>query len=212
MNTRHITNLNQLANHIYEDDSFLEYCKKFTGGSDYDADDLLQEFVLDVMKMNQERLFGLCERNEFFYYAATMIKNIVYRKSSQFSVQRRLGHTSDISECVEPVSEDNEAAYLNNEDTNELLDIIGNYLNNKTDDRYESDNLSWYSKKLFGLYYTDYKSYDEMSKDLNIPRSSIAATVLRVTPQIREKFKSQYDKLCLDAASDSDLLSKEYIL
>lgn len=212
MNTRDITNINQLANHIYTDQFFSGYCTKFTNGLEYDADDLLQEFVMAVLKMNQDKLFDLCKKNEFNYYAVAMIRNIVYNKNSEFNVQRREGRTADIGECAEPVSEDQESTYFDNEDTKELLDIIGNYLNHKVDGRYDLDNLSWYSKKLFGLYYTDYSNYDEMSKDLNIPRSSIAATVLRVTPKIRKKFQKQYDSLCLDAKTDSDLYSKDMSL
>jgi DNA-directed RNA polymerase specialized sigma24 family protein len=175
-----------VINEIYTDSFYKGYCNSLFY-NEIKREELLSEFILAVLEMNQERVKELIDRKEFKYYAISIIRNLAFNKNSSFNKNNTVALENDIIEdenLEQPV-------YFEDEKAKELKKCIYSKL---LKDSKKSTNL-WYEKEIFFLYHNEFKSYREMSKATGIPVSSIHNSVIKTTEKIKEQFKDRFDKL-----------------
>ena len=197
MNTRDITNIDQLANHIFSEPFYKEYCERLCGVDTFLSDELFSEFVELTITMDKDKLFSLCKSNQFRYYATGIIKNIVYNEVYQFNKNydtRKTNNTVSTDDVDELLSPDEDRDYFNQDDTVELLKQIGEFLEDE-----DRSKCSWYENKVMDMYFNEYNSYREMSKAVDIHPASLNYSVKKCRKAIKREFQDKYNRISLDS-------------
>ena len=129
--------------------------------------DLKVEVFMVLLEMDEEKLFGLYERNEIRFYIVRTMLNMIKSDRSQFWKKYR-NYTE---------YEDNEKAEV---EQNSVLDIMENGI----------EKLHWYQKEILNLYTFEFnKNAKELSRKTGIPYMSIIRTLKQTKNELKKHIR-----------------------
>lgn len=132
--------------------------------------DLKAEVFLVLCEMNEEKLIGLCERNELKFYIVRVMLNMIKSDRSNFYKSYR-----------------NYTEYVDNDIETEIdfdkLDLVDKLEKNM-------EGLHWYNATLLKLYAVDFKkNAKELSRKTGIPYGSIVRTINKTKKQMKTNIR-----------------------
>lgn len=179
-----IESIDELVEHIYEDDFFRGYAASFTMDPVV-QEEIFHEFLLKVVE-KKERMLELQARGEFNYYAVAIIRNLVYNKHSPLNKHKIRDEESIRSNYYDDVHYESEYQEGSaEEDTRILLQKVKDIV----------DQSHWYDKEIFQMHFYKGMSYRGISKATTIPLSSIYNTVHNMQDKIRNVLGKEYSEL-----------------
>lgn len=129
--------------------------------------DLKVEVFMVLLEMDDEKLFGLYERNEIRFYIVRTMLNMIKSDRSQFWKKYR-NYTE---------YEDNEKAEV---EQNSVIDIMEKGI----------EKLHWYQKEILNLYTFDFnKNAKELSRKTGIPYMSIIRTLKQTKNELKKHIR-----------------------
>jgi len=192
--------MNKIHKHISKlSDFFRKMCYGLT--KDKEAiDDAVQELMVYFLTMNQKTLKEIYEkdgekgiirygavvlkraltspRSPFYYKYKKYYKNLVGMTfSTSYSAYDKIqdAYHSSVYNMADPMEEDAENS------TWKKLEKIDSIL----------DDMYWYDKKMFELYYNEKNTIDSISSKTGISRNSIFTTLQKVRYHIKEKIHDE---------------------
>ena len=163
-------------------DNFTEICFGITNDKNI-IDDAVQELMLYFMQMNQQSLRSIYEKDGekgLLKYGAVVLKRSLTSPRSPFYYKYKKYYTHiNIN-------------YTTNNTFNNLQNLPEKIERNYSQEKLEQidkvlDNVYWYDKKIFELYYYESNTLDSLSKKTGISRNSIFNTIDKVRQHIKEK-------------------------
>ena len=192
--TKGLTTIEEVLTHITIDTFYRGYSYSFVSKyHPYKQEELFSCFVEAVLNMNPERVLELCKIEEFKYYSAAIIRNLVFKKSSSFNKYNN-DTVLEFNERTMDRSDEPILSHYNQEQSETLLDDIGEFLN----DAAKESKENWYDMQVFNLYYNKHNSYRKMAKETEIPVSSLYYSVKKSKQRIRNEFETQYNNILKD--------------
>lgn len=129
--------------------------------------DLKVEVFMILLEMDEEKLFGLYERNEIRFYIVRTMLNMIKSDRSQFWKKYR-NYTE---------YEHNEKAEV---EQNSVIDIMENGI----------EKLHWYQKEILNLYTFEFnKNAKELSRKTGIPYMSIIRTLKQTKNELKKHIR-----------------------
>lgn len=129
--------------------------------------DLKVEVFMVLLEMDEEKLFGLYERNEIRFYIVRTMLNMIKSDRSQFWKKYR-NYTE---------YEHNEKAEV---EQNSVIDIMENGI----------EKLHWYQKEILNLYTFEFnKNAKELSRKTGIPYMSIIRTLKQTKNELKKHIR-----------------------
>lgn len=129
--------------------------------------DLKVEVFMVLLEMDEEKLFGLYERNEIRFYIVRTMLNMIKSDRSQFWKKYR--------NYIE--YEHNEKAEV---EQNSVIDIMENGI----------EKLHWYQKEILNLYTFEFnKNAKELSRKTGIPYMSIIRTLKQTKNELKKHIR-----------------------
>ena len=129
--------------------------------------DLKIEVFMVLLEMDDEKLFGLYERNEIRFYIVRTMLNMIKSDRSQFWKKYR-NYTE---------YEHNEKAEV---EQNSVIDIMENGI----------EKLHWYQKEILNLYTFEFnKNAKELSRKTGIPYMSIIRTLKQTKNELKKHIR-----------------------
>ena len=163
-------------------DDFTEMCFGITNDKNT-IDDAVQELFLYLMQMNQQSLKSIYEKDGekgLLRYGAVVLKRSLTSPRSPFYYKYKKYYTHiNIN-------------YTTNNTFNNLQNLPEKIERNYKQEKLEQidkvlDDVYWYDKKVFELYYYESNTLDSLSKKTGISRNSIFNTIDKVRQHIKEK-------------------------
>tara|TARA_R100001594_G_scaffold17746_2_gene35884 strand:+ start:1523 stop:2062 length:540 start_codon:yes stop_codon:yes gene_type:complete len=164
-------------------EDFREMCYGITTNKET-IDDVVQELMLYFMThMNQKTLKDIYEKDGergLLKYGAVVLKRALTSPRSPFYYKYKKYYTHINS------------YYTTNNTLNNLQNLPEKIEPNYQQEKLEQidkilDNVYWYDKKVFELYYYESNTLDSLSKKTGISRNSIFNTIDKVRQHIKEK-------------------------
>ncbi len=169
-------------------DDFTEMCYGITNDKNT-IDDAVQELMLYFMQMNQQSLKSIYEKDGekgLLRYGAVVLKRSLtsirspfyykykkyYTHINHYYTTNNTGRADNILNNLQNLPEKIERNY--NQEKLEQIDKV-------------LDDVYWYDKKVFELYYYESNTLDSLSKKTGISRNSIFNTIDKVRQHIKEK-------------------------
>jgi len=192
--------MNKIYLHISELSGFFrKMCYGLTKDKEQ-IDDAVQELMVYFLGMNKETLKSIYEkdgekgiirygavvlkrsltspRSPFYYKYKKYYKNLVgMTHSSSYSAYDKIqdAYHKSVYNLSDPEVEFEEDAKWKKL---EKIDLI-------------LDEMYWYDKRMFELYYSEKNTLDSISKKTGISRNSIFTTLQKVRNEIKEKIKDE---------------------
>ncbi|QDP47744.1 MAG: hypothetical protein GOVbin2390_7 [Prokaryotic dsDNA virus sp.] len=163
-------------------DDFTEMCYGITNDKNT-IDDAVQELMLYFIQMNQQSLRSIYEKDGekgLLRYGAVVLKRSLTSPRSPFYYKYKKYYTHiNIN-------------YTTNNTYNNLQNLPEKIERNYKQEKLEQidkvlDDVYWYDKKVFELYYYESNTLDSLSKKTGISRNSIFNTIDKVRQHIKEK-------------------------
>ena len=175
-----MNNIYKIVSELAED--FREMCYGITSDKNT-IDDAVQELMLYFMQMNQQSLKSIYEKDGergLLRYGAVVLKRALTSPRSPFYYKYRKYYTHINS------------YYTTNNTLNNLQNLPEKIERNYKQEKLEQidkvlDDVYWYDKKVFELYYYESNTLDSLSKKTGISRNSIFNTIDKVRQHIKEK-------------------------
>ena len=163
--------------------------------------DAVQELMLYFLQMNPETLSRIYENDGILgikKYGAVVLKRSLTSLRSPFYYKYRkyyknlVGQTlnSDYSQLGKIQNAYHKSIYNLPEETEAESEELKNWEKLEKIDIALQD-LYWYDKRLFELYYTEKNTLDSLAKKTGISRNSIFTTLQKVKYIIKEKVKDE---------------------
>lgn len=129
--------------------------------------DLKVEVFLVLLEMDEEKLFGMYERNEIRFYIVRTMLNMIKSDRSQFWKKYR-----NYTEYVEKDTPE--------EKQESVIDIMEQGI----------EKLHWYQKEILKLYTFDFnKNAKELSRQTGIPYMSIIRTLKQTKTELKKHIR-----------------------
>ena len=160
-------------------DDFTEMCYGITNDKNT-IDDAVQELMLYFIQMNQQSLRSIYEKDGekgLLRYGAVVLKRSLTSPRSPFYYKYKKYYTHiNIN-------------YTTNNTYNNLQNLPEKIERNYKQEQIDKvlDDVYWYDKKVFELYYYESNTLDSLSKKTGISRNSIFNTIDKVRQHIKEK-------------------------
>jgi len=143
----------------------------------------VQELMLYFLQMNPDTLKSIWEKDGtkgIIRYGAVVLKRSLTSPRSPFYYKYKKYYTHINS------------YYTTNNTLNNLQNLPDNIEKNYKQEKLEKidkvlDNVYWYDRKVFELYYYESNTLDSLSKKTGISRNSIFNTIDKVRQHIKEK-------------------------
>ena len=155
-----------------------------------DIDDAVQELMMYFLQMNPETLKNIWEKDGkigIIKYGAVVLKRALTSKRSPFYYKYKKYYTNLVGINMTHTSKNNfHKSIYNIPDTTETgqwekLEKIDNAL----------DNIYWYDKKVFQLYYEENNTLDSLAYKTGISRNSLFSTIDKVRNILKEKIENE---------------------
>jgi DNA-directed RNA polymerase specialized sigma24 family protein len=141
------------------------------------TEDLKQELMLIILEYSNEKLNKIIEGKYFHFFCVRILTNLFNSKSSHF-YRKYKQHEFELIDGGFDVYQHN----ISNEDNVERKDIED--IKEIIIELLEDNSFSWYDREIFLLYLNTHKSYAKLSKELNIPITSISTTISKTKRQL----------------------------
>tara|TARA_R110000787_G_scaffold70091_1_gene155799 strand:- start:7100 stop:7672 length:573 start_codon:yes stop_codon:yes gene_type:complete len=189
-------------NNIYEHIAKLsKFFKKMCFGLTKDEvaiDDAVQELMLYFLTMNKETLKSIYLKDGedgIIRYGAVVLKRSLTSVRSPFYYKYKKYYKNLVGMTIKPTSSSYDKIQ------NEYNNSIYNYPSEQEDENVKwkklkqiddaIEDLFWYDKKLFELYYTEKNTFDSLAKKTGISRNSIFTTIQNTRNLVIEKIKDE---------------------
>ena len=157
----------------YHNQNIKEYCKTIYPN---DWEELLSELIIQLYKINYEKLLIAYQQNFLEYTCFTISKRIVYGNISGTGIFYKRKNTTELTGEVESKNDIN--------DDNEKIEMIYEIV----------ESTHWYSKILFKEYYQQGLKLREISDKYGINPKSIHYTIKRLRNDIIKKLDTEGKK------------------
>jgi len=160
-------------------------------------DNAVQEQMLYFMQMNKQTLIDICEKDGIegiVKYGAVAIRRALTSKRSSYYYKYRKYYTkldtltSTITYTILETDEVIPSKHLYNL-PNEIVDNW-KWTNLEKIDK-ALDDMYWYDKKVFELYYYKEHTLDSLAKKTGISRNSLFSTIKKVRTKLKEILNSE---------------------
>ena len=168
-------------------DKFREMCYGITNDKE-DIDNVVQELMLYFLQMNPETIKKIWEQDGkkgIIRYGAVVIRRALTCKNNAFYYKYKKYNTHlDSSIHVSSITTDfnyvydHRVNYKTLENIPEETQTDKSYYFKEIDDALEQ--LNWYDKKIFELYYYEGNTLDSLAKKTKISRNSLFTTIDKV--------------------------------
>ena len=164
-------NKNDIVTEVYYNQNIKKYCRCLTN----DWEELISNLIIQLMNMNETKLFKAYNDKYLEYICMTICKRIFYGTVPGTGMFYRKDRTNNIiisDYVVEDIVEEEDTYY-------EGLDRIEEILT----------TLHWYDKILFNYYYKDGYKLREIEDLTSINLKSIHANIKKTKEYIKKKLK-----------------------
>ena len=189
--TKNLKSLSDVLEHIERDSLYRGYAASFFKNDVVRQQELFSCFVQLLIAVDEAKIVALCEREEFKYYAISMIRNEAINKRSEFN-KYNSDSVLEYSPINEPTDEDEVRTHYNQVQTEELLNCIDEYIDSMS----KETSAGFYDSQVFKLYYEKYKSFRKFSEASDIPVSALYHSINKTRGKIKKQFTNQYKNIC----------------
>lgn len=194
------TKIQTITNSIVNEPEYRKMCNIYAN-SQYEADELYQEFILAIMTYkNVNKLYQVYQNNQLLYYGCTILKNMSKSATSPFhkKIRQFSSNSLDISEfkSEEIMGYDSISFNELHEDTSHEIDLndILMHVNKQYDKiniflrkQEKKDPYFFYHKSLFEMYFYDNKSYRDIEALTQIKHTAVFHSIAKTTNLIQEE-------------------------
>ena len=156
------------------------------------VDEVVQEFYLYMLQMNPDTLKGIYEKDGekgLIRYGAVVIRRSLQSKNSPYYYKFRKYYTKideRSSTCTYEIKENGELSNPKNLYNIPNNEIEFNYMKLEEIDK-QLDEMYWYDRELFKLYYYESNTLDSLAKKTGISRNSLFTTIDNVRQLLKDK-------------------------
>lgn len=144
-------------------------------GNSRDGDDALQELYVWLFEMDKEKLDKIYEGGGLLWYCIRTLSLMLNSKNSRYYYKyNKYYEFIDGNLSVNNITD---MSYMTSTSTYKLLEEIDNIV----------DELYWYDKELFKLYYYQGNTLHGLAEQTGISRTSIFNTIKRVKNYIKQR-------------------------
>ena len=153
-----------------------------------EVDEVIQEFYLYMLQMNPDTLKGIFEKDGekgLIRYGAVVIRRSLQSKNSPYYYKYKKYYTNLTGTSTSTlVSQDNYHKSIYNLPE----EIVDNYKWKKLEEiDKQLDQMYWYDRELFKLYYYEANTLDSLAKKTGISRNSLFTTIDNVRQLLKDK-------------------------
>ena len=153
-----------------------------------EVDEVVQECMLYFLQMNPETLKGIYEKDGekgLISYGAVVIRRSLQSKNSPYYYKYKKYYTNLAGTSTSTlISQDNYHKSIYNLPE----EIVDNYKWQKLEEiDKQLDDIYWYDRELFKLYYYEANTLDSLAKKTGISRNSLFTTIDNVRQSLKDK-------------------------
>lgn len=153
---------------------YLDIIKRMSFGIKEDARDILQEIMLNLYELDDNKKVELINSNYIDYYIIRIIKTYLYSPLSQYNWK----YNKNLYYNIKNVEISNTILDTYEEDTTQYyVKQINDCL----------DQFNWFEREVFLRYVNDYSSFKKMEKETTIPSTTLYRTYKKVKDKINKK-------------------------
>lgn len=162
-------------------DSIIEIAKVITKGHAPDFEDLAHEVILMVLEADAEKMARIIEKKQMRFWIIRLCINNYRSTSSKYHYKYRKP-----KERHRKASE--HLRHIHN-----LSDVDAKVFNEKVLAFIEKklENVEWFEKNCFAIYYGDEHSLSSMAKETGISRSTLYKAILEVRNYIKDEVQKE---------------------
>ena len=137
-------------------------------------DEVVQEQMLYFMQMNQETLTDIYDKDGLeglVKYGAVAIHRAITSSRSNYYYKYRKYYTKIVNADITQIPEIKDDLYKK-----KLIEKVEKAL----------ENMYWYDKKVFEVYYNERHTLDSLAKKTGISRNSLFSTIKKVRTKLKE--------------------------
>jgi RNA polymerase sigma factor (sigma-70 family) len=159
---------------VFSNEKIIRYCKTICP---QDTDELLSELVIQLYKMDYQKLLIAYNASFLEYTCFRICKRIVYGNISDSGIFYRKEKTNFIDEFSDEQKDEDETEIRNSERLEKIKEIL--------------EGKHWYGKTLFKLYYIDGYNLREISERYGINLKSVYYTINKLKKEIKKELYKQ---------------------
>jgi len=153
-----------------------------------EVDEVVQEFYLYILQMNPDTLKGIYDKDGekgLIRYGAVVIRRSLQSKNSPYYYKYKKYYTNLAGTSTSTIL--SQEAY-HKSIYNLPEEIVDNYKWKKLEEiDKELDDMYWYDRELFKLYYYETNTLDSLAKKTGISRNSLFTTIDNVRQLLKDK-------------------------
>ena len=162
-------------------DSIIEIAKVITKGHAPAYEDLAHEVILMVLEADNEKMKKLVDKKQMRFWIIRLCINNYRSTSSKYHYKYRK-HEERHRKASEHIKHIHTLSDIDEKIFNEqVLDFIEKKL----------DNVDWFEKNCFAIYYGDEHSLNTMAKETGISRNTLYKAICDVRNYIKDEVQKQ---------------------
>lgn len=172
---------------------FREQAYRFTADKN-EVDEVVQETVLYFLQMNQKTLKKIYDTDGIkavVSYGCIMIKrsltcrnNQYYYKLNKYYTKINSIYNTSSTKSVNPDMSLDSFKYKSLDNLEDVI-VIDDYVKLEKIDK-ELDNMYWYDREIFKLYFYEGNTLDSLAHKTKISRNSLFTTIKKVKMKLKE--------------------------
>tara|TARA_R100001443_G_scaffold20572_1_gene32637 strand:+ start:7079 stop:7642 length:564 start_codon:yes stop_codon:yes gene_type:complete len=157
-----------------------------------EVDEVVQELFLYFLQMNPKTLKGIYDKDGekgIIKYGAVVIRRSLQSKNSPYYYKYKKYYTNiDLSSVISTYDITNSGELSNPKNLYNIPETVNTYQYKKLEEIDKLlDNIYWYDRELFKLYYYEQNTLDSLAKKTGISRNSLFTTIDNVRNLLKEK-------------------------
>ncbi len=161
--------------------AIIEIAKVITQGRHPDYEDLAHEVIVMVLEANRDKMRVIVEKNQMRFWIIRLCINNYRSSTSRYHYKYRKP-TERHKQAAEHL---NHLHKLNDIDQKKWNEVLLNFIEDKLDD------VDWFEKNCFAIYYGDKHSLNSMAKETGISRNTLYRAIRDVRNYIQNEIKKQ---------------------
>jgi RNA polymerase sigma factor (sigma-70 family) len=162
-------------------ESIVEIAKVITQGRKPDYEDLAHEVILSVLTGNRDKMNLLVEKNQMRYWIIRLCINNYRSNTSRYHYKYRKPNERHLK-AKEHL---NYIKKLDEVQEKKWNEVLLNFIEEKLQD------VDWFEKNCFAIYYGDKHSLNSMAKETGISRNTLYRAISDVRNYIKNEIKKQ---------------------
>ena len=162
-------------------EAIVDIAKVITQGRKPDYEDLAHEVILSVLTANREKMNLLVSKKQMRYWIIRLCINNYRSKTSRYHYKYRK-HKERHRKATEHINHIKKLDVVQEKKWNEVL---LNFIEDKL------QNVEWFEKNCFSIYYGDKHSLNSMAKETGINRNTLYRAISDVRQYIKDEIKKQ---------------------